>query len=254
MRILIAGTLVFLTCSFSLGVGAQDVPLPRMRPDPEPPASPSPPLPRPRPPPDVPAPPVLGTPAEEDDASEAESGSLQGLPKEPPRIYQTACPAVIDGTVVAEMLPPIDEGVCQVRSPYLVRAITISGREVVLSAPTITTCGMAGQFAEWAARFDAYTDVMFKSELATILTGTGFNCRPRNNQAGADMSEHGFANALDITGFILEDGTRVSLPEDWQDDDMEADAMRYAHDAACGLFTTVLGPEANALHADPSAS
>lgn len=64
------------------------------------------------------------------------------------------------------------------------------------------------------------------------------------------MSEHGFADALDVTGFSLVDGSTLSLPGDWDGDGAEARAMRYAQDAACGLFTTVLGPDTNALHGD----
>ncbi|MBU1175919.1 MAG: extensin family protein [Alphaproteobacteria bacterium] len=198
----------------------------------------APPLPRPRPP-RVPEP-------LENQVSPAETESLDT----PPRLYQTACPALIDGTIVAKMLPPIDDGICQVRSPLLVSAVNIGGREVTLSTPTITTCGMAGQLARWAGRFDAYAAVVFRSYLTSLLAGTGYDCRPRNNLESGDVSEHGFANALDIAGFVLESGTRVSLPEDWSGDDPEAAAMRYAHASACGLFTTVLGPGANALHDD----
>ena len=108
---------------------------------------------------------------------------------------------------------------------------------------------MASQLAAWSARFDAYAGTVFKSGVETLQVGTGYMCRLRNNEPGADYSEHGFANALDVTGFVLENGTRLSLPEDWGTG-AEADALRYAHDAACGLFTTVLGPGTNALHAD----
>ena len=68
---------------------------------------------------------------------------------------------------------------------------------------------------------------------------------------GADVSEHGFANALDVIGFRLADGCAVTLSDDWTDPLASAGRLlRFAHDAGCANFTTTLGLEANALHAD----
>lgn len=166
------------------------------------------------------------------------------------RVYQAACPAVLSGLVEADMLPPIEEGPqCGLQSPLEVTAVAIAGRSVPLSQPATVNCAMAGELARWAARIDAYTEATFNSGVAEILSGTSYFCRARNNVEGADISEHGFGNALDVTGFRLESGEQISLPEDWSNG-TEADAMGYAHDTACGFFTTVLGPDANALHAD----
>ena len=56
---------------------------------------------------------------------------------------------------------------------------------------------------------------------------------------------------MDVTGFKLEDGRTVTVAGDWTDAlSSEGRLLRYAHDAACSQFTTVLGPEANALHHD----
>ena len=148
------------------------------------------------------------------------------------------------------MLPPIADGVCRVRSPLSAIAINIGGHQVRFSSPAIVGCSLATQLAEWLARVDAYADVVFRSPVAELIVGTSFECRPRNNEAGAKVSEHGFADAIDVVGFRLENGTTLSLPDDWSGDGAEARAMHYAHDAACGIFTTTLGPDANTLHAD----
>ena len=213
-----------------------------------------PPLPRPRPqeqtaPPSDPALPLPRPPAPEADGNDNQ-GSDAPPEQAEPRIYQTACPAVFSGKLVAEALPPVGEGLCQVRSPLSVTGIVVEGREVPLSNPAVTGCALAGQVAEWVARADAYTQSVFKSGVAEVRVGTSYQCRSRNHQEGAPMSEHSFADALDVTGFTLADGTTLSLPHDWTGNGAEARAMRYAHDAACGLFTTVLGPDTNSLHKD----
>ena len=221
-------------------------PLPQPRPETSVPEPAPPQSPLPRPVSDAPIDPDVAPAAVREDMSAPEPGPEE---PEPPRVYQAACPAVMSGAVIAETLPPIADGVCRVASPLMVSGIALPGRVVRLSAPVILNCRMASQLAAWSARIDAYAETLFKSGIETLLVGTGYMCRPRNNAPGSDYSEHGFANALDVIGFVLENGTRLSLPEDWGVG-VKADAMRYAHDAACGLFTTVLGPKANALHAD----
>lgn len=167
-----------------------------------------------------------------------------------PRIYQTACPAVLSGRVVAEILPPIREGQCRIRSPYLITAVNIAGREVALSQPVTGSCQLATALADWIGEVDTFSIAAVDASLAGVSTGTSFMCRTRNNAPGADVSEHGFGTGLDITGFALSDGSSASLPADWTGGSNGARLMRFSRDAACGRFTTVLSPDSNALHAD----
>lgn len=168
-----------------------------------------------------------------------------------PRIYQAACPAVLTGLVEAQMLPPIDEDGCAERSPLSVTGVLVNGRLVPLSAPATLNCRMASALPEWAGTVDGYLSSREDTRLSQIVVGTSYACRPRNNAQGADISEHGFANALDVIGFALEDGRAISLEADWMPATAaEGRLLRLAHGAACSGFTTVLGPEANAQHED----
>lgn len=251
-----------------------DIPVPRPRPDAEDRIETGPELPLPRPgnalewetvapedaddESDITAPesdeaaPDQGGAASNDEAATEETPvrAAPQKPAKPARVYQSACPAVLMGRVEATILPPIADDPCKIQSPFSVTALNFNGQEVALSAPVATNCQMATQFASWIERVDAYAVSVLDAQIAKVLTGTSYMCRPRNNASGADVSEHGFANALDIVGFELTDGRRITLPDDWGDDDFAGRTMRFAHDAACGHFTTVLGPEANALHED----
>lgn len=167
------------------------------------------------------------------------------------RIYQTACPALLSGKVVGEMLEPIAEGICGERSPLSVNAVTVNGHQIGFSAGVTTNCEMAGALADWVGAVDAYANAALDSPLASLETGTSMMCRGRNGNAEAATSEHGFANALDVTGFTLEDGRRIAVEANWLPAAApEGKLLRQAHGAACGLFTTVLGPEANDSHSD----
>ncbi|WP_056231564.1 extensin family protein [Devosia sp. Root635] len=222
------------------------------QPAPRPEAETPPPVPRPRPPslPDGPvverpAPPVTAPAAEEEPAAEPE------VEPEPERIYQVACPAVIMGLVEAEMAPPLREGICGEQSPLVVTGVMSRGRMVPLSSPMTTNCQMAGALPGWVETVDGYAETVLGSALAQIDAGTSYMCRNRNNAEAGFTSEHGFANAVDVTGFTLEDGRTIAVKADWPPAAApEGRLLRLAHDAACSGFSTVLGPEANAEHED----
>ena len=208
-------------------------------------AAPEPVIPLPRRPPEPAAEPAPDAAPSADEA--------QGEPAEPkpPRIYQTMCPAVVVGLVQAEILPPIDEDGCGEQSPYEVSGVMANGRMVPLSSPATLNCEMASALPGWLSAIDGWAQARENSGLASVQVGTSYYCRNRNNAATGDLSEHGFANAMDVTGFTLENGDTISLPGGWADAGSTPGRMlRYAHDAACSTFSTVLGPEANALHED----
>ena len=81
------------------------------------------------------------------------------------------------------------------------------------------------------------------------------------------FSEHGFANALDITGFELENGDQVLVERDWIGDfagskgsslqsnkpeqsKKVGEFLKHAHELACERFTTVLGPASDPHHSN----
>ena len=217
-----------------------------------------PPVPRPRPPslPEMPEvePPERPAPPEQPAEKEEPEAEVEPAPPpepEPDRVYQAACPAVIAGLVEAEMAPPLSEGACGEQSPLVVTAVLSRGRMVPLSSPITTNCQMASALPGWVEDVDGYAGAMLESPLAEISTGTSYMCRPRNGGDAQFTSEHGFANAVDVVGFTLEDGRKIAVTENWMPAaEPEGRLLRLAHDAACGSFMTVLGPEANAEHSD----
>ena len=71
-----------------------------------------------------------------------------------------------------------------------------------------------------------------------------------NHQRGARLSEHGHANALDVSGFQLADGRTIDLKSGWNGERQEREFLRSVHTGACRHFTTVLGPGSDAYHSD----
>ena len=89
----------------------------------------------------------------------------------------------------------------------------------------------------------------FGQQVVQIDTMGSYSCRAMNGQAGGHISEHAFGNALDVAGFRLADGRRITVVHDWtQGDDQSQAFLRDVHAGACNTFTTVLGPGYNIFH------
>ncbi|MBI4922380.1 MAG: extensin family protein [Devosia nanyangense] len=172
-------------------------------------------------------------------------------PVVPPRDYQAACPAVMNGEVTATALPPIHEGQCGLQSPLSLEAVSANGRSIPLNAAVITDCGMATALPAWIAEVDLYLIAHDSTRIETINFGTNYACRNVDNAKTGNLSFHAFADALDLIGFSLEDGRTISIAPGWAGTEEQGSRiLRFAHDAACAHFTTVLGPEADAFHLD----
>ncbi|NNE88122.1 MAG: extensin family protein [Silicimonas sp.] len=83
--------------------------------------------------------------------------------------------------------------------------------------------------------------------LVALKVASHYACRTRNSRPGARLSEHALGNAIDISAFILADGSQISVLG-WRGPD--GDVLRRLHRGACGPFGTVLGPNADLHHQD----
>lgn len=114
-----------------------------------------------------------------------------------------------------------------------------------------TSCAVAAGLALWewnvvqpaAARH-------FGSAVTTIDHFGSYNCRRIYGRSEGAFSEHSTADAVDIAGFRLADGTRVSVLGDWSGTGKKAAFLRDVRDGACELYATVLSPDYNAAHRD----
>jgi hypothetical protein len=77
-----------------------------------------------------------------------------------------------------------------------------------------------------------------------------YSCRRLYGRDEGGWSEHARANALDVAGFRLGDGTRIGVAGDWRDRGAKGRFLRDVRDGACRLFATVLSPDYNEAHRD----
>ena len=90
----------------------------------------------------------------------------------------------------------------------------------------------------------------FGSRVTTIDHAGSYSCRRLYGRFEGAYSEHATADAIDITGFRLADGTRISVLIDWTGSGPKAAFLHEVRDGSCRLFSTVLSPDYNEAHAD----
>jgi hypothetical protein len=176
------------------------------------------PLPRPRP-----APPAV--------AASAVMPSLSETPQPSPcRLRLTS------DIATAPSLPPITgPGECEAPDVVRLEAVVLFDRSrVAITPPAILRCTMAEAIAGWVREEAAPRALDLGSSLKAVENFTSFDCHGRNGIAGAKLSEHGKANALDIHSLRLANGKVVKLT----DPHVPKDFREGLRKSACAQFTT----------------
>ncbi len=112
------------------------------------------------------------------------------------------------------------------------------------------TCPLARQFARWAREaVQTAADQWLDANVVRIETFGTYGCRTVNSRPGARLSEHAFANAVDVSGFQLSDGRRITVQNDWNGEDERARRfLRQVFQAGCRRFNIGLSPDNDAYH------
>ena len=117
------------------------------------------------------------------------------------------------------------------------------------AAPLRMSCQQMAALYMWERQIARpLAEKTFGSPLRQIETYGTFSCR---NIAGSNKrSEHSYANAIDISGFVLEDGRRIMVRDHWRASNDYGRFLKKVHRGACKLFSVTLGPDYDAAHAD----
>lgn len=134
-----------------------------------------------------------------------------------------------------------DRGACGIDRALKVSAVT-GGRVTVGPLATIN-CPMTAALESWITN-GAQPAAMawFGQPIVEIKQLGSYNCRRRNNESRARLSEHAFGNAIDLASFRLADGREVSVKRDWNGQLDARSFLRETFASACEQFKTVLGP------------
>lgn len=159
------------------------------------------------------------------------------------------CVALLKAAEVAyTLLPPRDADRCGYDNAVTLGAGGAIAPALAPADPGLS-CPLAAAFVLWEREIvRPAAERYFKSHVKRIDHYGTYSCR--NIAGGSNRSEHSTANAIDIAGFRLVDGTRITVAADWAGADEKAAFLREVRDGACTLFGTTLSPDYNTAHAD----
>ena len=178
--------------------------------------------------------------------AEAAKPAEPAVPVPPPL---SACRlALTEDIAVAPSIPDIHgPGGCGGEDLVRLEAVVLADKHrVAVTPPAILRCPMASAIADW-----------IRTDLTSLAAGLGtepvvldnfdsYECRGFNRVAGAHLSEHGRANALDVRSIKLANGQSIGLT----DRTVARDLRETVLHSVCTRFMTVLGPGSDWYHED----
>jgi hypothetical protein len=194
----------------------------------------------------VPAP----RPAEADTpAAPPSQAALPPAPPAPEPPQPSACRlALTEEIAVAPSIPDVScPGGCGGTDLVRLEAVVLPGKgRVAVKPAAVLRCSMASAVADWIRSDIAPLAAGLNSTPSELDNFDSFECRGRNRVAGAKLSEHGLANAIDLRGIRLADGRMLSLT----DRTVARDTREKVLQSVCARFSTVLGPGSDGYHED----
>jgi hypothetical protein len=138
---------------------------------------------------------------------------------------------------------------CGIDTPVRLSSITADGDVVSLPDSPLVACEFALALADYLRLIVApLGQAMLHAKVAGIETGPGYTCRTQDRIAGAKISAHAKGLAVDFMAITFADKRRILVERQASAD--EASYFRALRTAACGWFTTVLGPGSDSFHSN----
>jgi hypothetical protein len=140
-------------------------------------------------------------------------------------------------SIKGEEIGPIRSNVKGCGVEDAVRVTSVGGVE--LSQAVTVDCSVVQGLDTWVKKV---AQPAFDGKLVRLQIAAHYICRSRNNIKGAKISEHGKGRAIDIAGFVLSNGTVLTVADNYNR------TLRRIYKAACSIFRTTLGPGSDGYH------
>jgi hypothetical protein len=130
-----------------------------------------------------------------------------------------------------ELSKPIRHGQCGTPAPLVLKRID----GVELSPPAVVNCRIAARVHTWIKEsLQPLALEMLGERIARLNTASTYMCRQRIGSASDELSEHSFANALDISAFVTADGRSIDVLTGWGPTARDSHAQVSANSASRG--------------------
>ena len=145
------------------------------------------------------------------------------------------------------------EGGCGTAAPIAISEVA----QIRVDPPATVNCDFARALHDWFANdLKPAARKQLRREIVAVRNASSYACRLRNNAKRGKMSEHGRANALDISGFVFAKKGEVAVASgaggflQAVGFSGQGGFLKSARKSACKYFNTVLGPGADRHHGD----
>jgi hypothetical protein len=133
------------------------------------------------------------------------------------------------------------------RGANMMAAIT----PAAVTPPATLACPMVSALDRWVSEGVQPAALhWFGTQVTEIRQIGSYSCREMVGSGTSSMSEHAFGDALDIAGFTLVDGRKITVKDGWHGTPEEQGFLHDVQLYACQTFTTVLAPGYNVYHYD----
>lgn len=152
--------------------------------------------------------------------------------------------------VEAAEQPKASINACKVSSPVRLISAPIKNTGQIIFFPDrpVLNCAFAQSFAQFSTTLaEPLARASLQSAIVAIETGPGYDCRHRNRLAVGKISAHGAGLAADMRSLKLADGRNLFVGKSLGAEKLFLETLAKA---ACGFFSTVLGPGSDAMHQD----
>lgn len=142
--------------------------------------------------------------------------TVDGWPKDEIEAARKECDEIIKRhDVIATPEDPIRDGNCGTPAPVRLMAIGTT-QQVTFEPPVTVNCRVAAAMADWLkSDLQPLARKHLGSRITVVETMSSYSCRTAYGRVASRLSEHGFANAIDIRGFETAKGQSARLLEDW---------------------------------------
>ncbi|MGZ9130272.1 MAG: extensin-like domain-containing protein, partial [Candidatus Binatia bacterium] len=114
-----------------------------------------------------------------------------------------------------DFLDPIKSSTCGLPAPVRLRSLGSSSR-IVFDPPVETNCRLMGALYRWTVdTLQPEAKKSYKSTISRIVGSSAYSCRNIYFLPTGNLSQHAFANAIDIGAFELADGRMITILKGW---------------------------------------
>ena len=116
---------------------------------------------------------------------------------------------------LVQALEPIRNGQCGSPAPVRLRGF-MTPIDMDVSPPAVVNCRIVAKLHDWIRdSLQPAAERDLRSRIIRIVTASSYDCRNRIGSTNTRISEHAYANAIDISAVVTADGRTIDVLTNW---------------------------------------